>query len=337
MIKIGKTIKELDLLAEAFYNEIETKLKLSKAISKKISEAQAKGVIAEENFYKYALNNLKDIITGKPSQLENLLADLEIRFLSWLTDRINSKPLVARNRGKERTLLKNEILSVFNYVRFTNNFDWAYAHSSSLGLSVCPYCNANYTFTLKTRSAKTRPQFDHFFNKSKYPFFALSFYNLIPSCYSCNSNLKNQKKFKPSTHIHPFIEGTEDVIQFGTKISKVDFLVNQKDFEILIKQNTSSPKLTRAMKSAKDFIIEEHYAFHKIYASEVIYKSYVYSESKIKELLEEFQKTNGSKIFSSKEEITEMLFGNHLREDKLHERPLAKLTKNIANEFGIII
>ncbi len=40
-------------------------------------------------------------------------------------------------------------------------------------------------------------------------------------------------------------------------------------------------------------------------------------------------------IFSSKEEIIEMLFGNYLREEKLHERVLAKLTKNIANEMGV--
>jgi len=43
-------------------------------------------------------------------------------------------------------------------------------------------------------------------------------------------------------------------------------------------------------------------------------------------------KTGNFNLFSSEVELKEMLFGNYLREDKLHERPLAKLTKNIVEE-----
>jgi len=67
------------------------------------------------------------------------------------------------------------------------------------GRYTCPYCNSvkldireasTGTLSKKTKKKHTdykECQFDHFYNKSKYPLFALSLYNLIPSCYPCNN------------------------------------------------------------------------------------------------------------------------------------------------------
>ncbi len=51
-------------------------------------------------------------------------------------------------------------------------------------LRVCPYCG----LTIIKPSNKTKHQIDHFFPKGKYPFLALSYYNLIPSCDKCNES-----------------------------------------------------------------------------------------------------------------------------------------------------
>mgnify|MGYP000006537395 CR=1 FL=1 len=56
---------------------------------------------------------------------------------------------------------------------------------NSLNLSVCPYCNRQYIFGTDN-NRKVGAQFDHFYSKSKYPYLALSFYNLIPCCPTCN-------------------------------------------------------------------------------------------------------------------------------------------------------
>ncbi|GEQ19068.1 MULTISPECIES: hypothetical protein [Clostridium] len=50
-------------------------------------------------------------------------------------------------------------------------------------VKVCPYCNLAYTYN---RGDSVTAQLDHFFSKSEYPMFALCYYNLIPSCPSCN-------------------------------------------------------------------------------------------------------------------------------------------------------
>jgi len=56
----------------------------------------------------------------------------------------------------------------------------AYELIKKLNLSVCPYCNRNTIYNLKNNTKRTS-ELDHFYPQSKYPYFALSFYNLVPS------------------------------------------------------------------------------------------------------------------------------------------------------------
>lgn len=61
-----------------------------------------------------------------------------------------------------------------------------------LGVTVCPYCNRNY---INSRDKNLGCEFDHYYSKSRYPFFALTLSNLIPSCSTCN-RIKNKKKYQ---------------------------------------------------------------------------------------------------------------------------------------------
>lgn len=58
---------------------------------------------------------------------------------------------------------------------------------SELGLEICPYCGEQ-TIRVHRKPDGTviKPHLDHFLPKSKYPFLAMSFFNLIPSCVRCN-------------------------------------------------------------------------------------------------------------------------------------------------------
>lgn len=61
-----------------------------------------------------------------------------------------------------------------------------------LGVTVCPYCNRNY---INSRNDNLGCDFDHYYSKSRYPFFALTLSNLIPSCSTCN-RIKNKKFYQ---------------------------------------------------------------------------------------------------------------------------------------------
>ena len=72
---------------------------------------------------------------------------------------------------------------------------------------VCPYCNRNF---INSRDDRMGSQLDHFYPISEFPFFAVSLYNLIPSCNVCN-HIKQEKALS----ISPFkARSIEDSLTF---------------------------------------------------------------------------------------------------------------------------
>jgi hypothetical protein len=76
---------------------------------------------------------------------------------------------------------------------------------------------------------------DHFFSKVYYPYFAISFFNLIPSCHDCNSSDKRDLEFNINTHIHPYVDSFDDHYTF--KISLVALLGDVVDKLQIINKN----------------------------------------------------------------------------------------------------
>jgi hypothetical protein len=331
MIRVGKSLVELDNLAANHFTELNSEFQLSVKLQSKIIKSNG----AKRAFYQTVYDHLTDIMTGKPDRLESLITLINPLYQAYKSEVKSFRTAQSRTI----TRITNErVFSVFNYSLFTSsdNATHAYKLARSINSNVCPYCNTQYTFTIKKKEARTRPQFDHFYQKSKYPYLALSFYNLVPSCYVCNSNLKNSKDFKYSSHIHPYMEDINDTHIFRTKVNAADFLLGKKGFDLKLEPiPTAEPtKLTRAKRNVSNFILEDQYQFHKEYVGEIIKKAYLYNESKLNELLIVFE-VNGHKLFDSKEEIIDMIFGDYIHEDKLHTRILSKLTRDVLDEFNI--
>lgn len=91
-----------------------------------------------------------------------------------------------------------------------------------LDISVCPYCNIRdlpHISYLKVQNRKNPIyllDFDHFYPKAWFPWFSLSFYNLVPSCLPCNQRLKGQRKATFEKYVHPFAEAFHDYQRFET-------------------------------------------------------------------------------------------------------------------------
>lgn len=103
-----------------------------------------------------------------------------------------------------------ELLNLYKsyYTRFFSSKDGKIKNNISLiedlRITVCPYCNRNY---INSRYDKLGCEFDHYFNKDKFPFFALTLSNLIPSCSTCN-RIKGNNDY----NFCPFdLEHTENV------------------------------------------------------------------------------------------------------------------------------
>ena len=157
--------------------------------------------------------NLRKIITAKPRTLLGIYAQISSNFNFKIC--VNTEKVMAfAADGIKCSVLKDQIEKIFNYKKFS--YDWGYELANKLNVTICPYCNRQFTFTVLAesevqdgrREKVIRPEFDHYFSQEKYPIFALSFYNLIPSCHICNSNIKGMRELDIKKHYHPYI--TED-------------------------------------------------------------------------------------------------------------------------------
>lgn len=196
----------------------------------------------------------------------------------------------------------------------------AYYFVEKLGLKTCPYCNRNYTFVVDEENGKLRPEIDHFYPKSLYPFLAMSFYNLIPSCQICNHTKSNTLKDELE---NPY-DITPNSYKFTYIPKNIDFTLvennkyNFDNFEINIvgkKDNLELFKLNELYKQHKDIVLE------------LFIKKVYYPKSYIKEL-EDFG--------FSQDEIYRYLLCNYQKDEDLHKRPLSKLIKDISEELGLV-
>lgn len=183
-----------------------------------------------------------------------------------------------------------------------------------LGLIVCPYCNREY---INHRSGDTAgAQLDHFFSKDEYPIFALTLYNLVPSCGNCNRVKNNNHNF-----VSPFddkIKWCEDVVfsyEYDESIDKIDVVINAEDS---IRTNI------------KDMKIEGAYEIHRQDIKELIRKKQKYNYTQIQEFQEILKKENITET-----EIKSLVFGPKITEESMKTKPLGKMMSDLHKELGI--
>lgn len=192
-----------------------------------------------------------------------------------------------------------------------------------LGVIVCPYCNENY---VNNRGIiNTTAQLDHFFSRSDYPMFSISLYNLVPCCYACN-HIKSNQRISVSPH-NQYFDYNSMKISYTPK--SANWINNSEEIRIEFKPINEYGIL---IKNNIDTLgISESYKYHNAYVQELLKKEQVYTGSRIIELYKCFPE-----LFSSKEEILRIIFGNYVDEISLGSRPLSKLTKDILEELGVI-
>lgn len=219
-------------------------------------------------------------------------------------------------------------------------------------VTVCPYCNRNYIYSTFrclhcnecdidnflesdsdkkcTKCGKTirgdgsgkikvvnTAQLDHFFSKNEYPLFTLSFYNLVPSCYSCN-HVKSTSELKYSPYDEEF------------DFEEVKFTYTHESMDRLkIRVNSS----TEFQKNIKTLGIEELYQGHIDIVEELIQKKEIYGENYKNGLQEIFDKAN---VSMTKSEMNRLITGAYTTSEDYGKRPLSKMITEISEEIGLI-
>ncbi|WDF49129.1 hypothetical protein PQ460_14020 [Paenibacillus sp. KACC 21273] len=313
--------KELDKLAEIHYKAIKDQLyKDFKQIkgTKKISTDEIE-IKFNEKLKKNGINNtLREIITSKFDQLTKIAK----RNIKYKKDTTFQKMYNKFSNGKDAHI---GLRKPRGEPRLTYN---ANTMVESLGFKVCPLCNRNYINNTKRiyktgkngveYTIKRTCQLDHYYSQSEYPLLAMSFYNLIPVCSSCN-HAKSDK----SLSISPYsIAKVDHLITFDFNIDDVKAISDKNHVKVSIKVDSSNKKV---IKDHLDIIgIEELYKNHNDIVFEILQKYRHYNHIKRKELIVSFPG-----LYENEQEIKNVLFGEYKDIDNFHRKSLSKLTRDI--------
>lgn len=217
-------------------------------------------------------NKLADIIIGDLNILEAIQSQyLEIIYnIPSFVNKNHQIEKYPSNVIEEFKEIFYEISKVFidTYDNFTSqksSASWgSYKYLKQLGQYVCPYCNANYIHTiqaqvkLKSAGSRAMADLDHFIPKSLYPFFAISIYNLVPSCVYCNQRFKRNYEADFRTFFSPFEKEIENSFQFKFTYRRGSYKsVYEKKKELGIGRRTEQKQhyinLLKKLNSLKSF------------------------------------------------------------------------------------
>ena len=208
--KKASLIKKLDKLKEESTTQTYISTKAGGSDITATRQRDFLNYLAANNYFK-----LKALIISKPDDMVLLINEIDLI--------LQADDLFIENGGSISQTEFGKLLStrLFNYTRYrVSQFCVDTYLELGFGRATCVYCNIERTSIVsKTRgggvSHRIRFDLDHFFPQARYPYFALSFYNHIPSCHGCNSQIKGEKDFKLTTHIHPYFESFDNVYKFS--------------------------------------------------------------------------------------------------------------------------
>ncbi|HFK1452944.1 MULTISPECIES: hypothetical protein [Bacillus cereus group] len=308
------------------FNKSGSRTSVKKKLKKEISNCSN---VKIKSLLEFLHQNLVTLAIGNPRELN----ELKEMIYSKIKTIINEEKDLKGVEQSVYSLLKKIFHTEYNRFVKENNLEYwgAYAFVEELGISVCPYCNSQFIFVFRNKNGQTRPVLDHYFCKSKYPFLAISIYNLIPCCKVCNSDFKGHVEVSLNTHIHPYLENFHEYVKFKRELTTentIDYfstiIGETNNFNIVLEfSNVPREMQDRYKNHAMLFRINDIYQFHKRYVRDLILKSRVYTDVYKNQL-----KSSYSKLFNSNEELDQILIP---KDDDINNIILSKLTRDIVS------
>lgn len=274
---------------------------------------------------------LKQLLIAKPSDAHALNERLMKKLVDGYSEAyLTQKTLPKKYRRRLRTLL-----CIFDYDgAIGNSKSKSYWLAEHIGRNSCTYCNRQYTFTVSGKNNDeriTRPAFDHWFPKSRFPLLSLNLYNLIPCCAVCNSGAKGDKVFQLTKFVHPYEQKDDD-----PKFKFVPAIADKNKGEwtvALDRDKVAHPEVDNTIKA---FELDRIYNMHgPLEVKEMMEFAQAYSNTYLLQIYNQMKKDFGAVAFSQ-EDVYRILFGTESVPAKFLDRPLSKMKHDILEYLGII-
>lgn len=199
------------------------------------------------------------------------------------------------------------------------------------GIKTCCYCNANYAITDSNGVAYY--DIDHWKPRSVFPYLAISFFNLQPSCHNCNMHKSDdiQEEYMSlwednvavSLDICRFKLGDEFIQEFWQSNKIEDFYVR---IEPIGSENMPYVKGLR-----EKLYVETIYQEFSDVIALTLWRKKIYNQA-MKESIE-----NSIGISFSQDEMEHLIYGVDMRREDILKRPLNKLIQDVVDEVDELI
>ncbi|MDY0052578.1 MAG: hypothetical protein RBR65_08550 [Aliarcobacter sp.] len=321
------TNKEFDFLKQ-YFDDLKTITKFEKPnenIEERFNRYKKNDISFKKVFKDFTL---KDILFSDTKKIKIIIQSVESR-IQTLT-------------GNQKKEIYEKIKKLFNYSDKYQSKVLTHFFTDNFNFRTCFYCNKDFITNFKKEKNKlvSTFQLDHFYDKGTYPYLALSFYNLIPSCPTCNSSkVKGSKNtfahdsnvgtFKNETCIAP----NDGKFDFHQKVKfklllddscKNLHIKSKDDIDITLKENYSD----MYDKYIEIFKLNERYKAHKDIVFDMIQKAELYPESRLKEL----ENLTSIPFQQIKKDIFNLIDEN----EDLSKQPFSKLIVDMSKELGIL-
>lgn len=308
--------------------EIKSKIKKHSDSINKINTSSSDQTISINPFeqlfdYKGNQNNIAQFFMTQKEMRLDLCFYCELDYINAFVDRDAYKDsLHFLNEASEKDLQKIEgvgssisakIINHRKDVKGTDIHEYGLKGKVLDRIKNMDFVNSHNHFTL-----------DHVLPQSEYKYFSLCLFNLVPSCYSCNSKFKKSEDFLqtkglmkicPTSNEYSIHEDLEFNLYCKKNSNKIDSV---DDFEI-------NSKIIRNENHIKEYLsifkINGRYNYHKNQLIPLIKNRVNYSDSRILEI--------SKQIGMPTMELKKLLFGEDVIDETINGKPLTKLRRDI--------
>lgn len=272
----------------------------------------------QKDFVKKLISNLTLLLTGTPPILKSFIDSLHSDYVKIASKKVY-KPYMTKGKRRKQTFAKG-LLHAMGYENYRESK--LVELSRMLNIKVCPYCNHNFTLyidILGKTNMKGLFQFDHFYDKSDYPYLSMSLYNLIPSCSSCNHQKRTTQL---DIRYNPYFKAISEEFHFKV-VDSFQLRSGKKGadkIDIKIERNVSRQGVDDLQ---NDLHLEEQYGRHKDIVQEIYDKAY--NETYYRNMLTCIPDEDIKKLLNQ-------WLGIPLDKNDIDKRPLTKFCQDVLKQ-----
>lgn len=263
----------------------------------------------------------KTILLLKPSEFEDVYKRWFKQWDNVLNEKIDYK-------GNSLEFYKH-VIDCMRYKDIRSGLMRQYMKDQKI--KACVYCNGQYAIATEEFVEDGQKKiigtyhFDHFMPESKYPFLCTSYFNLQPSCPTCNITKSTRDA---EFNLYTTDTNKQDVFWFElTPEKSLDAYVSEDMDKLEVKLNSNNATLLE--NHQKLFHIDEIYEQHIDVVQELIVKMRDFSDSNQQATMDSV-----AILFPNGVDDPErFFFGYYMDKEYVHYRPLSKLAQDVVAIF----